>query len=226
MSLAAQLQQIPQMQFHTNWFDAVCIIFVIVGLVVGKKRGMSNELLDVFSWLLIVVVGALYYKPLGQALANAVSFSFMWSYIMCYLGIALTIKIVFGYLKRALGEKLVGSDIFGRGEFYLGALAGGVRFLCMIIALLALLNARYVNKSMVAAKMKAQEQELGSAFFPTPSKIQSDIIYDSMIGTLARQHITEQLIETTDPDAMPTQERQAGNKKREKEVWDAIDGKK
>jgi uncharacterized membrane protein required for colicin V production len=217
-------QSLPQL--HTNWFDAACIIFFGVGLFVGKKRGMSNELLDVFSWLLIVVVGALYYKPLGQALAKAASLSLMWSYLICYTGIALATKIVFSWVKRALGEKLVGSDIFGRGEFYLGSLAGGVRFLCMIIVLLAILNARYVNKAMVAAKLKAQEQELGSAFFPTPGKIQSDILYDSMIGVFAREHLEEQLIEATDPDYSPTPKAPVGNKKREKEVWDAIGEKK
>lgn len=213
-------------QLHTNWFDALCVIFFIVGLVVGKKRGMSNELLDVFCWLLIVVVSALYYKPLGQALANAASLSFMWSYIICYVGIALGIKIVFSWVKRALGEKLVGSDLFGQGEFYLGALAGGVRFLAMIMVLLALLNARYVNKAAIADKLNAQVKELGSAFFPPPAKIQSDILYDSMIGVFAREHLAEQLIESTNPDYSPVPTVSPGRKKRDKEYLDAIEGGK
>lgn len=215
---------LPHLQ--TNWFDAVCVIFLIVGLVVGKKRGMSNELLDVFCWLLMVVVAALYYKPLGQALANAASISFLWSYWICYGGIALGIKIAFSYLKRALGEKLVGSDLFGRGEFYLGALAGGVRFLCMILMLVAILNARYLNKATVTAKLNAQVQELGSAFFPPPAKIQSDILYDSMIGKFAREHLEEQLIESTDPDYSPVPTVSPGRKKRDKEYLDVIEGGK
>jgi len=204
-----------------TWFDAVVLIMVGAGLFVGKKRGMSNELLDVFCWLLMVVVAALYYKPLAEMLSKAASLSLYWSNIICYLGIALVIKGAFIYIKQAVGEKLVGSDLFGRGEFYFGALAGAVRFFCMVIMFVAIMNAKFVTKAMVDAQNKAQEKEFGSSFFPTMGKIQSDVLFDSTCGKFFREKLEEQLIEPTDPNFSVAPKKPVGNKQREKAVWDA-----
>jgi uncharacterized membrane protein required for colicin V production len=207
--------------FSVTWFDAAVIIMVGVGLFVGKKRGMSNELLDLFSWLLMVVVAALYYAPLAKLLSELASLSLYYSNIICYIFIALVIKFIFSYIKRAVGEKLVGSDIFGRGEFYLGALAGGLRFFCMVIMFVAIMNAKFVTKAMVAAQIKAQEAEFGSSFFPTYAKIQSDVLFDSASGKFFREKLEEQLIAPVDPMATAAPKKPVGNKQREKAVWDA-----
>ena len=42
--------------FTLSWFDLVALAVLVVGLFRGRKRGMSEELLDVFQWLLIVVI--------------------------------------------------------------------------------------------------------------------------------------------------------------------------
>ncbi|HEY1170911.1 MAG TPA: CvpA family protein [Verrucomicrobiae bacterium] len=207
--------------FSVTWFDALVIIMVGTGLFVGKKRGMSNELLDLMCWLMMVVVSALYYEPSGKLLSNATSMSLYWSNIICYLFIALVIKFAFSYIKRAVGEKLVGSDIFGRGEFYLGALAGGLRFFCMVIMLVAIMNAKFITKAMVQAQIKAQEAEYGSSFFPTYAKIQSDVLFDSTSGQFFRERLEEQLIKPVDPYATAVPKKPVGNKQREKAVWDA-----
>lgn len=206
--------------FSVTWFDAFCIIMLGVGMFVGKKRGMSNELLDVFSWLLMMVVSALYYKPLAQIIANFAHFSLYWSNIICYLGIAIGIKSVFVYIKRAVGEKLIGSDIFGRAEFYFGAVGGAVRFACMIIMIVAILHGRYVTKAIVQAQTKKIEQEYGSVFFPTYAKIQTDVLFDSITGVFIREKLEEQMIESTDPDFFPGGKSVRGEKQREKPAWD------
>ncbi len=206
---------------NVTWFDAVVVIMLGAGLFIGKKRGMSNELLDVLSWLMMVVVAALYYKPLADLLAKTASLSLYWASIMCYVGIAIVIKIIFSYVKRAVGEKLVGSDLFGRGEFYLGALAGALRFFCMVLMFVAILNAKFVTKAMVTAQNKAQEAEFGSAFFPTMGKIQGDVLFESTCGQFFREKLEAQLIEPVDANFSPVPKKPVGNKQREKAVWDA-----
>lgn len=206
---------------NVTWFDAAVVIMVGIGLFVGKKRGMSNELLDLFCWLLMVVVPALYYSHLAKGLSKLASLSLYHSNLICYIFIAIVIKIIFSYIKRAVGEKLVGSDIFGRAEFYLGALAGGLRFFCMVVMFVAIMNAKFVTKAMVTAQLKAQEAELGSAFFPTFAKVQSDVLFDSTCGQFFREHLDEQLIQPVDPMATAAPQKPVGNKQREKAVWEA-----
>jgi uncharacterized membrane protein required for colicin V production len=49
-----------------SWFDFVVLVFVIVGILRGRKRGMSQELLDFFMWIGMVAAGAYAYKPGGR----------------------------------------------------------------------------------------------------------------------------------------------------------------
>ena len=45
-------------QVEVGWFDLVVAGFLVVGVLHGRRKGMTGELFDVFQWLLIVVVGA------------------------------------------------------------------------------------------------------------------------------------------------------------------------
>ena len=206
--------------FNVTWFDAVVVIMVGAGLFVGKKRGMSNELLDVFCWLMMVVVSALYYKPLAEILSKLASLSLFHASVICYLAIAIFIRIIFGYIKRAVGEKLVGSDLFGRAEFYLGALAGALRFFCMVIMFVAIINAKFVTKVMVDAQNKAQEAEFGSAFFPTYSRIQGAVLFESTCGKFFRDKLEAQLIEPVNPAYTTAPQKTGATKMKEKPPWE------
>jgi uncharacterized membrane protein required for colicin V production len=206
--------------FNVTWFDAVVVIMVGAGLFVGKKRGMSNELLDVFCWLLIVVVSPLYYKPLAELLSKLASLSLFHSSVICYLAIAIFIKIIFSYIKRAVGEKLVGSDLFGRGEFYLGALAGALRFFCMVIMFVSIINAKFVTKVMVDAQNKAQEAEFGSSFFPTYGKIQGAVLFESTCGKFFREKLEAQLIEPVNPAYSAAPQKSSVTKMGDKPPWE------
>src|SRR2546422_4577368 len=42
-----------------NWFDLFVLVMLVVGIFVGRKRGMSLELLSVLQWLMIVFVAAI-----------------------------------------------------------------------------------------------------------------------------------------------------------------------
>jgi len=138
--------------FPINLFDLAVVGLLVVGVLRGRKHGMSEELLGLLKWVTILVVCALVYEPLGKVFAGSSPFSLLSSYLMAYFAAGLVILVLFAGIKRALGGKLVGSDIFGAAEYYLGMGSGLVRFTCMLMAVLALLNARYFTPAEVQAR--------------------------------------------------------------------------
>src|SRR6059036_848784 len=110
-----------------NWFDFLVVLVLLLGMARGRKRGLSQEVIDMFKWLLIVVVAAYVYEPWGTLLAEKTVFSLLFSFVAVYVTTAIIIKAVFGMIKGQIGEKLTSSDVFGRAEYYLGMVGGAVR---------------------------------------------------------------------------------------------------
>src|SRR6185503_4545166 len=98
-----------------------------------RRRGMSEELMDVIKWLGIVAVAAYTYKPLGDFLAEQLPFGQLSCYLAVYITVIVAFKASFAFMRRQTGEKLVGSDVFGRAEYYLGMCAGAIRYTCVVI---------------------------------------------------------------------------------------------
>src|SRR6185369_17682853 len=115
--------------------------------------------------------------------------------IFAYLIVALTVKLIFGSVKRATGEKLVQSDAFGRFEYYLGMLAGVVRFFCILIFALSFIHAKYVSDNERAATAKMQQDNFGSISFPTLGSLQHTIFYESISGQFIRKNLRAQLVQ-------------------------------
>lgn len=166
-----------------NWFDVTVIIVLLMGLQSGRKRGMSEEWLPGIQWLVIVLVGALAYRPLGDIILKLSPMNRTLAYIGVYLTIAVLAKIIFTQIKKLLPEKLAGpSDVFGKYEYYLGMLAGGFRHACILIAAMAILNAPYYSPMEIAKAQAFQRDVYGSDFFPTMQSIQSAVMKESLIG--------------------------------------------
>ena len=53
--------------------------------------------------------------------------------------------------KRLLGYRMGENNFFGSGEYYLGMFSGMIRFACMLLAGLALLNAPYYTEADIKA---------------------------------------------------------------------------
>jgi hypothetical protein len=68
------------------------------------------------------------------------------SALLGYGTLALAVWMVFYILKRIFVPLLTGSNFFGSGEYYLGMFSGMIRFACMLLAALALLNAPYYTR--------------------------------------------------------------------------------
>ena len=207
-----------------NWFDLVVFVFLVVGVFRGRKRGMSEELLAIFMWLSIVLASANFYRPAGLFLVSMTGMSRLVCYITAYLLIAVVIKLLFSFIKRAVGEKLVGSDIFGGMEYYLGMAAGMLRYACMLLMFMAFLNAKYISEAELKRVAKVQKDNFGDISFPTFGSLQQDVFKKSLVGSLTKQHLSNHLI-ITGPDDVKTAASGDGiGKRREREVQDIIDG--
>ena len=180
--------------FQLTWFDLLVLGLVAFGIFRGRKRGMSEELLDVFQWLLIVVLGAILYAPLGRIVGRFSGFSPLLSNIIAYSLVALALKLIFSMVKRSVGEKLVHADTFGRFEYYLGMLAGTVRCLCILIFALSFIHANYISDAERAATAKMQADNFGSISFPTLGSLQQSIFYESYSGQFIKKNLQEQMI--------------------------------
>ncbi len=116
-----------------NWFDIAIVLLLGLGVQRGRKHGMSEEIILVIKWLAIVIVGGLGYAVIGDVISDNSVFTHLSSYLMAYSVIAVGITVAFLVIKKLANGKLVGSDVFGSGEYYLGMMAGLVRYTCILI---------------------------------------------------------------------------------------------
>lgn len=184
-----------------SWVDFLTLIIVCVGFARGRKRGLSEELLDTVQWLIIIVAGAFLYHTLGDLLYQKPLLSLLSYYLLSYILIAVGIKLVFVFVKRRLGQKLVESDMFGRFEFYGGMAAGSVRWLCMYFFVLSMLHAPLYTAEELEARRRYVDYNFGSDFFPSIDKIQAEVFKVSFTGQGATKFLGRFLIEPTSSQA-------------------------
>lgn len=180
-----------------NWFDVALVALLVTGVFRGRRRGMSVEFLTVLKWLFIVFGAAAFYQPLGDLISANGFFSQLFGYIVAYLGIAALIFGLFALFGRGLGGKLLGSDAFGNAEYPLGMTAGLIRFACVILAVLALLNARSYTSAEIKAEQKYVDDNYGSDYFPTLRSVQSEVFEQSLTGPWIKKYLAFALIKPT-----------------------------
>jgi uncharacterized membrane protein required for colicin V production len=179
---------------NLSYFDGFFIVFLIVGILRGRKRGLSEELLDMIQWIVIIIGAALAYPGIGGLLINFAKFPPLLANVFAYIVAAATIVFLFKNLKRGLGEKLLQGDVFGRFEFYLGMVAGLVRFFCIALFGLAILHAKYSTPEERQRIAKLQRDNFGSISFPTLDEMQYSVFYQSASGNLIRTNLNPLLI--------------------------------
>lgn len=182
-----------------NWFDIVVLILLVIGVRCGRKHGMSQEVMFMLTWVALVILCGVAYEPLGLWLASTAGIGKLLAYVLAYALTAALVAVVFVFLKRVIGGKLTGSDTFGKAEYYLAMPAGMVRFACIILAFLALLNARLYKTYEIKAMTKFQDENYGSQFFPTLQSVQAGVLEQSFVGSQAKKHLSFLLIKPTAP---------------------------
>jgi len=183
-----------------NMFDFVLVAVLAAGLMRGRKHGMSEELMLLLKWLLIVVVCAFTYEPIGSWMAGSSPISTLSCYVISYITMALIILGIFALIKHGVGGKLIGSDIFGQSEYYLGMCSGAVRFACILVAALAILNARYFSPTEVRARAAYQNDVYGSTYFPGLDTAQITVFETSLTGPWIKDNLAFLLIKPTKPE--------------------------
>ena len=206
-----------------NYFDIVVVVWLIIGVLRGRKLGMSQELLPMLKWITIVIVAGLFYRPFSLIIRQNTSTGFdpLWANVTAYVIIMLGILLVFTWIKKAIGDKLVGSDIFGSAEYYLGMLGGMIRFACMLLVLLALMHSRLYTTEELVATAKMQKQAFEDISFPTYGSIQHAVLSQSFTGRLVSENLPMILIASVTPDQRPKRETPAH---KEQDVLDSVIG--
>ena len=184
-----------------SFFDLVVIGVVAAGVASGRRHGMSIEALQLAKWVAILLGCAATYAFLGEEFEHrTLLLGPLSSYILAYVCVGLTIALVFSLVKRSLGGKILDSDAFGQGEYYLGMASGALRYLCVLLTGLAILNARAFSDSEARAMVNFQKDELGSEFFPTLLTAQNMVFDQSLSGSWIHRHLDFLLIKRTEPD--------------------------
>lgn len=169
-----------------------------MGVFRGHKQGMSQELLPLLEWLAIALTGSVAYQLIGDGLAQTSSVFSPWgSHVIGYLLAAGGVAIVLVFVKRRFHGKRMGSDAFGSNEYYLGMPAGMVRFFCMLLTGLALLNARLYTPQEIAAWKKYQMENFDSEYFQGLQALQAHVSEKSFTGSLIKEHLGFLLIKPT-----------------------------
>ncbi len=201
-----------------NWFDVALVGVIAIGFWRGRKNGMSKEFLPVSQWLVIVLTAGLFNPFLGNLaiktgllrnLCKKVDAEKTAACILSYLLVTLVVWIVFIYIKRYLKPKLEGSSAFGALEYYLGILAGVLRYLCLLIFVLALLNAPYYTEAEIAANAAYNNRWYGGGdkdfkgdFIPSLDQVQASVFQQSLLGPFIKGYLGALLINTV-PNAAP-----------------------
>jgi len=208
--IAAATQNIASGKMLFNWFDVTLVAVLLFGFWRGRKNGMTKEFVPVTLWLTMVLAATFGYKPLGDLLIQQGAIRYVFgksfseqtaAYLSSYLLIVVVVFIVFSLFKAPLKAKLEGSNAFGSGEYYLGMICGILRYACILVFALALLNAPYYSLADKLAAKEFNNRTYGGGlagyngdFFPTVSEVQSSVFIDSLMGPFIKANLSILLI--------------------------------
>ncbi len=206
---------VTQTKLFFNTFDVFLLLALAFGFWRGRKHGMTKELIPVSLWLAIVIVAGIGCEPLGDLLIKAGLFSSLvknsltertTAYVTSYLLISALLLVVFSYVKKWTKRKLEGSNVFGGSEYYFGILSGVIRYACIVLFFLALLNAPVYTATDIAAKRAYNNRWYGGGmkdykgnFIPTLDELQTSVFVDSLTGPFIKDWFSLVLINTVGP---------------------------
>lgn len=195
-----------------DWFDLVFIAILIFALYRGRHNGMSKELIPLLQWIAILFVCGLVHPMLGPIFATQLKLTQMWGNVLAYAVLMLAVLIPFSIIKHRYAKNLATSDFFKGNEYYLGMIAGIVKWLCIMLVAMALLNAPYYSPAQIAAHKAYMQKVYGGGdsefsgdFFPTLQTVQEVVLTDSAVGSfvLNQPFLKKLLINVKPPPPKP-----------------------
>ncbi len=200
------------MKFHPNVtaFDIILAAVIAFGFWRGRRNGMTKEIIPLSQSLVMIIACTLGYGILGQFLAHSgVIHSVFGTFIKentaaavtAYLLIALVVYMAFSPLKVRFRERVDGGNSFGNSEYYLGMMSGVVRYTCLAVFCLALLNAPVYSQFDIQNRQEFNKHWFGGGldgyngdFIPSMDEIQSAVFKDSMLGPEIKNNLSMLLI--------------------------------
>jgi uncharacterized membrane protein required for colicin V production len=184
-----------------NWFDAFLLVMLGFGIFRGRKNGMTKEMLPLFLWIGIVIAAGLCYPMVAQLYNNTCGLDKLWSALAGYFSITMVIFFIYSLMKKFLQPRLTGSNFFGGGEYYLGMISGMIRYACIVIFIMALINAKHYTSAEIAAKKAYNERWYGGGLYsgdyiPDLHSLQGAVYEKSFTGPYIKQYLGMLLIET------------------------------
>jgi uncharacterized membrane protein required for colicin V production len=203
--IAALSQSLNTDDLPVNWFDAFLLIMLGFGIFRGRKNGMTKELLPLLLWIGIVVASGLGYTLLAGLYHDTCGLSKDWSPFLAYISITFVVFFIYSLMKKPIQPRLTGSNFFGSSEYYLGMISGLIRYACIVIFFMAIINAKYYSPAEIAAKKAYNARWYGGGLYsgdyiPDLHTLQEAVYKKSFTGPYIKQFIGFLLIETG-PDA-------------------------
>jgi uncharacterized membrane protein required for colicin V production len=194
-----------------GWFDFVFVAFLVVGFFRGRKNGLSKELVPTLRWVAIILAGAFGYQFVAQIFYNFFGFGRATTECFGYLAVAFVVMLVFVPLDALVTPRLAAANAHGGVEYYLGTVAGLIRYLCIVLFVLAFMNAPYYSAAEIQAEKDFAFKTYGGGqkgfngdFFPTFQQVQQGVFRESKVGQLISDHLGMILINGTPADAAKT----------------------
>jgi Colicin V production protein len=179
-----------------GWFDVALVAILAFGLYRGRRNGMTKEVLPMFQWAATFFACGLSYEIVGQLIINLSGWGKLPCYLLGYFIVMFAVYLIFQFLKKLFTERLTGSNFFGSGEYYLGTISGMIRYACMLLVALALLNAPYYSaadviraKAYNARWYGGGQQGYTGDFFPTVQSVQEEVFKTSFLGPFIKNYL-------------------------------------
>ena len=202
IAVAASAPSVTTSGLPINWFDVALLGLLAFGIFRGRKNGMTRELGPTLQWLAVVIAAGLAYGLVAGFYANQCGLrSKLGSAVVGYLSITFVLFLIFTPIKQTLNKRAENGGIFGGSEYYLGMISGLIRYACLIVFALALLNARSYTAAEIAAKKAYNERWYGGGMYsgnyvPDIHTAQDAVFKQSFSGPYIQNYLSMLLIQT------------------------------
>ncbi|HEY5799970.1 MAG TPA: CvpA family protein, partial [Burkholderiaceae bacterium] len=124
-----------------NWIDLLLLIFLLLSLYGGWRRGFVRESLDLAAWLAALWLAIVYYQPLARWLGPRASWATDWDRPAAFLGLFVLGMLALQLFGRILAAALPARAHLHAGNKLLGLAPGLAHGLINVIVMSALLLA-------------------------------------------------------------------------------------
>ena len=164
-----------------NMFDALILGALGWGIYQGKEEGASSTHVSVVQWMLIGLAGGFMGNLLGSFLLMIFGSPY-WSQLFGFFLWIFMVACFFAYLNSKGKGEWKDADWFGRTEYPLGILGGLIKYFCIILTIMSILNAKHYTPAMIKADRDWQIEEFGSMLFPSFTMLNNTVFNTSFSG--------------------------------------------